>query len=99
MLKRLGFNPRRVLDVGANRGNWTRAALCAFPQASYLLVEPQAALQIHVRDLLATHANIKWITAGVAAEAGQRAFTLTPDEVSSSFLPTPAQASALGFSQ
>jgi len=40
-LVRLGFKPRHVVDVGANRGNWTRSALRYFPDANYTLFEPQ----------------------------------------------------------
>ncbi len=45
-LTRLGFKPRGIVDVGANRGNWTRTAMRYFPEATYALFEPQ-------RDLLA----------------------------------------------
>jgi len=37
LLRRLGFAPRHVVDVGANRGNWTRAAFKYFPNAVYSL--------------------------------------------------------------
>src|ERR1035438_4221181 len=41
LLKRDGFAPRHIIDVGANRGEWTRTALQTFPEARYTLVEPQ----------------------------------------------------------
>jgi FkbM family methyltransferase len=40
-LMRLRFEPRTIVDVGANRGNWTRTALRYFPAARYTLFEPQ----------------------------------------------------------
>lgn len=43
-LVRLGFRPGHIVDVGANRGNWTRTALRYFPDASYALFEPQKEL-------------------------------------------------------
>ena len=43
-LERLGFKPRHIVDIGANRGNWTRTALRFFPDARYTLFEPQGEL-------------------------------------------------------
>ena len=40
-LKNQQFNPRHIIDVGANHGKWTRTALRFFPNARYTLVEPQ----------------------------------------------------------
>jgi len=41
LLRRNGFQPDVVVDVGANRGQWTSMAREAFPDAIYHLVEPQ----------------------------------------------------------
>ena len=41
LLKRYGFNPKHIIDVGANKGTWTRRALQFFPEALYTLVEPR----------------------------------------------------------
>ena len=43
-LERLGFKPGHIVDIGANRGNWTRTALRYFPDARYTLFEPQGEL-------------------------------------------------------
>jgi len=40
LIKNFGFRPRNVWDVGANHGNWTRAAVSFFPDAEYTLIEP-----------------------------------------------------------
>jgi FkbM family methyltransferase len=37
-----GYAPRLIADVGANRGQWARAARLAFPSAELHLVEPQS---------------------------------------------------------
>lgn len=52
LLKKFGFAPKHILDVGANRGNWTREAMKFFPEARYTLVEPQDRLKSHIADLL-----------------------------------------------
>src|SRR3989442_9090458 len=41
LLRRTGFQPDVVIDVGANRGQWTAMARETFPDATYHLVEPQ----------------------------------------------------------
>jgi len=37
----LGFQPRRIVDVGAYVGGWTRMAKAIFPGASVLMIEAQ----------------------------------------------------------
>lgn len=39
-LKRHGYVPDVILDVGANQGDWTRMCLALFPHAKYYLFEP-----------------------------------------------------------
>jgi FkbM family methyltransferase len=99
LVKRHGFAPRRILDVGANRGNWTREALQHFPTAEFVLVEPQDQLQAHIADLLAAGAPIRWINAGAGDRPGKLALTIAPRDDSSSFVLTPEQARAAGYPQ
>lgn len=40
-LKRHGFDPRLIIDGGANVGAWTRAARAIFPMAECHMIEPQ----------------------------------------------------------
>ena len=35
-----GFQPKVILDIGANEGNWTRTAISVFPNAQFLMFEP-----------------------------------------------------------
>ncbi len=100
LVKRHGFAPRCILDVGANRGNWTREALTHFPEATFLMVEPQNQLQEHVRDLLeAPGSRLRWINAGASDRAGRLALTIAPRDDSSSFVLTAEQAAAAGYGQ
>tara|TARA_Y100001973_G_C5194316_1_gene333139 strand:- start:57 stop:1265 length:1209 start_codon:yes stop_codon:yes gene_type:complete len=39
-LKQAGFNPKRILDIGAHKAKWTQEASSVFPDAHYILVEP-----------------------------------------------------------
>lgn len=40
-LRRLGFDPRFIVDVGAFNGEWTAMALAEFPEANVLMLEAQ----------------------------------------------------------
>lgn len=99
LVKRHGFAPRRILDVGANRGNWTREALQHFPTAEFVLVEPQDQLKAHIADLLAANPRLQWINAGASDRPGTLPLTVAPRDDSSSFVLTPEQARAAGYPQ
>jgi FkbM family methyltransferase len=93
-LKNLDFRPKHIVDVGANKGSWTRKALLYFPDAHYTLVEPQDHLKVHMQDLLDGGYKITWINAGVADNSGILPFTLSYRDDSSTFAPTEADAGA-----
>jgi FkbM family methyltransferase len=99
LVKRLGFSPRCVLDVGANRGNWTRTALGFFPGATFVLVEPQGELRAQVQDLVERGFDLRWITAGASDRSGRLPLTIAPNDVSSNFGMTPAAAAEHGYRQ
>jgi FkbM family methyltransferase len=86
-LKGLGFDPRHVIDVGANRGNWTRLAVKFFPNAYYTLVEPQNELRRYSEDLFKRGHRIQWVNCGVADKEGTLAFTVSHRDDASSFVP------------
>ena len=97
-LKNLGFRPEHVIDIGANRGSWTRKALVYFPEAHYTLVEPQDHLKVHIEDLLEGGCKIAWINAGAADRSGTLPFTISYRDDSSTFDPTLADAGAARIS-
>lgn len=93
-LQRFGFSPRLVLDIGANHGNWTRTALKYFPEALYVLIEPQDQLKVCVQDLIEAGCKIRWVNAGVADQPGILPFFISDRDDSSSFLSRDAQSQA-----
>lgn len=70
-----------------------------FPEAEYVLVEPQGHLQAHVQDLLAAGRKLTWLPVGVSDAPGRMFLTIAPDDVSSNFGLTPEQAAAHGYRQ
>ena len=89
LLKRSGFAPKHIWDVGANHGNWTRAAIHYFPDAEYTLIEPQDALKAHVQDLIRNGHKLRWISAGAGNRAGTLPLYIATLDHSSSFLDLP----------
>ena len=81
-----GFVPRHIVDVGANRGNWTRSAIRFFPKAQYTLVEPQDHLKVHVQDLLDAGYKIRWVNAAASDKPGTLPFAIAPKDNSSSLV-------------
>ena len=97
-VKKLGFQPNYIIDVGANHGEWTRKSLLYYPDATILMVEPQEHLKTNVEDLLA-RPNIQWITAGAGAENKVVKFTLAEHDHSSTFVLSEQQATRSGLKQ
>lgn len=84
-LRSFGFCPQHIVDVGANRGNWTRRALQFYPRARYTMVEPQECLKQYSADLLQRSAAIKWISAGVADKPGNLSLRVAEPDSTSTF--------------
>lgn len=85
-IQRAGFAPRHIVDVGANHGNWTRSAICFFPQARYTLLEPQDHLRVHIQDLIDRGHRIRWVNTALGDKEGILPFAITPHDNSSTFV-------------
>jgi FkbM family methyltransferase len=82
-----GFVPHGIIDVGANRGDWTRLALSIFPDASVIMIEPQHEMQPYLSNLCSSVTNCQYVKAGAGRAAGELVQTIWPDLNGSSFLP------------
>ena len=85
-----GFRPRGIIDVGANRGHWTRLALTVFPDVHVLMIEPQQEMQHILKELCAENPKLELIHAGAGEQNGQLLQTIWEDLAGSSFLPKPS---------
>ena len=92
-----GFKPRHIVDVGANRGKWSREALRIFPDCAFTLIEPQVEMESQLDQFCQRCPNVRWINAGVGADIGELEFTVVPDTVSSSFAYPDDVATAAGY--
>jgi len=83
-VRKRGFIPKNILDVGANKGTWSERAWKVFPSAHFTLIEPQIEMKPFLDEFCEKH-NANWINAGAGAEEGSLPLTVVPDTVSSSF--------------
>jgi FkbM family methyltransferase len=58
-LRRFGFAPYHIMDVGAFRGDWTRICLDIFPEGIITCIEPQVSPQEELKKLANEHSNVK----------------------------------------
>jgi FkbM family methyltransferase len=94
LLRRFNFDPGHILDVGANRGLWTRKAIQFFPGAQYTLVEPQDNLKAYIQDLLDAGYKITWINAGASDTSGSLPLNISYRDDSSTFMLQPEGSTA-----
>jgi len=86
-IRERGFRPRGVVDVGANRGGWTRMARAIFPDARVILIEPQDEMRSLLEQLCEDNSGIEYVQAGAGSQPGQLLQTIWDDLDGSSFLP------------
>ena len=97
-LQKLGLSPVHIVDIGANRGGWTRTVLSVFPQAKISIFEPQTRLAEFHKDLV-ENPNIEIIYKGVGSADGTSAFTFHDRDDSCSFVYESEDALERGFDQ
>ena len=57
-LKKLGFNPDLIIDVGACFGEWTQNARTIFPESKFIMVEPQIAQKNYLQEMTLKYDNV-----------------------------------------
>jgi FkbM family methyltransferase len=85
-LARHGFNPKVILDIGANYGGWSRTVRSVFKDAHFFLIEPQEEMQPFLDRFCAHAPGSKWYLAGAGAEKGKLLLTIWDDLQGSAFL-------------
>jgi FkbM family methyltransferase len=98
-LKKMGFTPQHIVDVGANHGAWTREALRYFPDAHYTLLEPQNWLKKSFQDILDANSKVQYYPVGAGEKEGFFHFTIVDRDDSCSFRYSQEEAKAAGFEQ
>lgn len=86
-LRDRGFRPKCVLDVGANETWWANLAVGVFPEARFVLIEPQSEMLPGLNAFCAGHPDSRVIAAGAGPAPGEAVFTVWEDRSGSSFIP------------
>ena len=71
-MKRNGFSPNKVIDVGAYTGEWTRMCRRLFPDARVLMIEPQSSSATMLRAMASSDSHLEFepVLVGAEAQAG-----------------------------
>lgn len=83
-IKRLGFAPSMVIDVGAATGAFTRQCYNIFPDSKYLLIEPLEENREYLDKVTKTFSNAEYVLAAVTAKTGKVTLNVHTDLVGSS---------------
>lgn len=87
VVRDLGFDPKHIIDIGANRGEWTRTTAKYFPKAHYTMLEPQIRFRDRVRDLETAGLGLTWINAGAGDKRDRLKLHVPSCDTSASFVP------------
>ncbi|BDA75741.1 hypothetical protein CAL7716_099070 [Calothrix sp. PCC 7716] len=88
-LKKKGFNPDFVIDVGASTGVWSHYINMLFPNARFVLVDPlasrydESARSYHINS----HSNFEMVEVAISNQVGQLSLQVFSDLYRSSLLP------------
>jgi len=94
---KLGFSPGFVIDGGAFDGGWTRITSKIFPQAEFLLIEPNPQLAARLEEAVRyVDAPATIVGKALAREAGERSLNIwgSPEEATSASLKSHVKGSA-----
>ncbi|MBW4604813.1 MAG: FkbM family methyltransferase [Calothrix sp. FI2-JRJ7] len=83
-LKKKGFNPDFVVDVGASTGIWSHYINKLFPNARFILIDPLAS---KYDDTIDGHANFEFVEAAISNQLGTISLQVSSDLYRSSLLP------------
>lgn len=83
-IKKVGFTPTMVIDVGASIGTFTRQCYRIFPDSRYLLVEPLKENREYLDKVTKTISKAEYVLAAATAESGKVTLNVHEDFVGSS---------------
>lgn len=82
-----GFTPKGIIDVGAHKGDWTLMASSVYPEANFIMIEPQDEMTTYLEKICSNNPKCEYVKAGVGRENSVLTQTIWDDYAGSSFLP------------
>jgi FkbM family methyltransferase len=78
-IRRRGYSPSTIIDVGASNGKWSLMAHTVFPEAHFLLIEPLPQNRAALFELLARYKNWHYFERAAGNETGTVLINVTED--------------------
>jgi FkbM family methyltransferase len=98
LIKNNNYEPKLIIDIGANHGTWSRVWKEAFSNCRFILVEPQSWLKPSFNDLL--DSNTIYLPIGASKQNGSFTFTINSErDDSSTFSLSKEEAAKMGYKQ
>lgn len=79
-LRNRGLSCLSVLDIGANRGQWSREVKPIFPNAKFYLIEPQIEMKESLEKFCLDYPNSTYFLVGAGSVPGEAILTVWPGE-------------------
>lgn len=70
-MKRSGFNPKKIIDIGAYQGEWTEEVITIFPNASFLMAEAMPAKKPYLDKVVEKHKNVQYEIGVLGSSTGK----------------------------
>jgi len=86
-LKKRGLNCKTIMDVGANKTEWSRMAKKIYAAANFVLIEPQIEMKENLDRFCQEFKGSTYFLAGAGAKKEELTLTVWDDLAGSSFLP------------
>jgi FkbM family methyltransferase len=99
ILNSIKYEPKHIMDVGANHGTWTREALLFFPNVFITMIEPQHWLQPSFQDILDQYPRVSYQPVGAGRKSGNFKFTIMERDDSCTFNISESDAQSAGYKQ
>ncbi len=84
-LKARGLTCKTILDVGANKTTWSRMAKKIYPEANFVLIEPQIEMKDDLERFCEEFKGSVYFLAGAGAKKGTLTLTIWDDLAGSTF--------------
>ncbi len=73
-LKKVGYTPKVIYDIGAYEGYWTKDFLAVFPEPKVFMFEAQLQKEKYLKNIAAENKNINYAIALLGAKDGENVF-------------------------
>ncbi|MDH3533648.1 MAG: FkbM family methyltransferase [Gammaproteobacteria bacterium] len=86
-LRRNGFSPRSILDIGAYKGKWAATVMHIYPDARFLMIEAQEHMRPRLEELVRQHPDRLVAVIALLGDAARRSVDFNLMEKGSSIFP------------